>query len=73
MRRMAEVISLTDIVAARRRAKQREHLASCIEILEGSLHETLRLFALATVNDRPVRARQVRQLAQLLEYVVRDA
>ena len=70
---MAEVISLSDLAAARRRAKQRENLSSCIEILEASLQDTLRLFAAATSDDRPVRARQVRQLAELLEYVVRVA
>ena len=70
---MAEVISLTDLAAARRRARQREHLVSCIEILEVSLQETLQLFAQASVSDRPIRARQVRQLAELLEYVVREA
>lgn len=70
---MAEVIALSDLAAARRRAQRREHLANCIEILEGSLQETLRLFATAPADDRPIRARQVRQLAQLLEYVVREA
>lgn len=70
---MAEIVSLADLAAARRRARRREHVASCIEILESSLQETLHLFAAAPLNDRPVRARQVRQLAELLEYVVRDA
>jgi hypothetical protein len=69
---VAEVISLTDVAAARRRARQQRHLTSCIEILEGSLRETLHLFATAPMADRPVRARQVRQLAELLEYVVRE-
>ena len=68
---MAEVISLADLAAARRRARQQEHVASCIEVLQASLQETLRLFATAPARDRPVRARQVRQLAELLEYVVR--
>lgn len=70
---MAEVVSLADLAAARRRAKRREHVSSCIEILEASLQETLHLFATAPLDDRPVRARQVRQLAELLEYVVREA
>lgn len=70
---MAEVIALSDLAAARRRARRREHLASCIEILEVSLQETLQLFAQAPSGDRPIRARQVRQLAELLEYVVREA
>ena len=68
---MAEVISLADLAAARRRAQRQEHLATCVEILEESLQETLRLFAKAPLADRTTRARQVRQLAEILEYVVR--
>lgn len=70
---MAEIVTLADLAAARRRAKRREHLASCIEIIEASLQDTLHLFASAPAEDRQVRARQVRQLAELLEYVVRVA
>jgi hypothetical protein len=44
---------------------------TCVEILEESLQETLRLFAQAPHDDRTTRARQVRQLAEILEYVVR--
>lgn len=68
---MAEVISLAELAAARRRAQRQEHLATCVEILEESLHETLRLLAKAPLDDRTIRARQVRQLAEILEYVVR--
>jgi hypothetical protein len=70
---MAEVISFVDIVAARRRSREREHVAACVEIIAASLGQTLQLFATAAPAERPTRARQTRQLAELLEYLVREA
>ena len=69
---MAEVISLADVVRARRRALQREQTIACVEILEANLQLVLHLFHSGPPAERPVRARQMRQLAELLEYVMRD-
>lgn len=70
---MAEVISLADVVKARRRAHERQSTAACIDIITASLTVTLQLFSAAPASERPVRARQARQLADLLEYLVRSA
>ena len=70
---MAEVISFAEVVKARRRAHERETTAACIEIIAASLRMTLQLFSSAPPCERPVRARQARQLADLLEYLVRSA
>jgi hypothetical protein len=67
---MAEVISFNDVVRARRRSREREHSLICVAIVEASLQHTLSLMASAPASERPVRARQVRQLAELLEYIV---
>ena len=66
---MADVISFAEVVRARRRAKQREYTAACVRILEANLRLTLWLFSSGPLAERPVRARQVRQLGELLEYV----
>jgi hypothetical protein len=67
---MAVVVSFSDVLRARRRAREREHTALCVQILEANLRLALHLFTSGPVGERPVRARQVRQLAELLEYVV---
>ena len=41
-----------------------------MRILELNLRYAVAGFSAATEADRPVRARQIRQLAELLEYVV---
>jgi hypothetical protein len=69
---MAEVISLVDVIRERRREKEREHLAACVRILDLNLQLVLHLFREGPPEERPVRARQLRQLSELLEYAVRD-
>ncbi len=66
---MAQVIPIAEVVRARRRQREREYARVCLDIIEANLQLTLRLFATAPEADRPVRARQIRQLAELLEYV----
>ena len=67
---MAEIIPFTDVVRARRRAARRREVAQCVDIVEANLRLTLELYSSAPLDERPVRARQVRQLAELLEYIV---
>jgi hypothetical protein len=66
---MAEVVSFGDILRARRRSRERERTEQCIRIVEANIALTLHLFSSGPEAERPVRARQVRQLAELLEYM----
>jgi hypothetical protein len=68
---MADVILLAPIVRARRRAREREATEACVCILEANLHYALHLFSTGPDEEREVRARQIRQLGELLEYVTR--
>ncbi len=68
---MADVISITNIARERRRARERAATEACIHILEANLQFALQLFSGGPDDERPLRARQVRQLAELLEYVTR--
>lgn len=68
---MADVISFNEVVRERRRARERAAAETCVHILEANLQLTLHLFANGPQQERPVRARQIRQLAELLEYVTR--
>jgi hypothetical protein len=70
---VARIIPFEEVVRARRRDRERREIAECVDILEQNLHLALRLFATAPQRDRPVRARQLRQLAEMLEYVVAGA
>jgi hypothetical protein len=68
---MADVISFNAIVRERRRARERSATEGCIRLLEANLQLALHLFSSAAEAERPLRARQVRQLAELLEYITR--
>ena len=66
---MAKVIFIDDAVRARRRAQEREVTERCIEIVQLNLAFALAQFANGPEDERPVRARQIRQLGEILEYV----
>ena len=68
---MADVISFNQLVRERRRARERAAAEACVHILQANLQFTLHLFSSGPEGERPVRARQLRQLAELLEYVTR--
>jgi hypothetical protein len=66
---MAEIVSFADGLRARRRAREREYTEQCIRIVEANIRLTLHLFSMGSPAERPVRARQLRQLTELLEYM----
>jgi hypothetical protein len=68
---MADVVSFAEVVRERRRARERATTEACVAILEANLHYALHLFATAAEHERGVRARQIRQLGELLEYATR--
>lgn len=68
---MADVISFAEVVRVRRRERERAAIDACIQILEANLHYALHLFASAPPEERELRARQIRQLGELLEYATR--
>ena len=68
---MAKVIFIDDAVRARRRAEERELSERCIEIVQLNLSLALHRFAHGPEEERSVRARQIRQLGEVLEYVTR--
>lgn len=68
---MAVVVPFQDIVRARRREQERACTEQCIEIIEANLRLSLELFDTASLVERPVYARRLRQLSTLLEYAVR--
>lgn len=67
----ADVISFTQVVHDRRRARERATMEACVQILEANLRLALHLFSTAPASERPLRARQLRQMSELLEYAAR--
>jgi len=65
---MAVVISFKEFVRARRRHEERACTKRCVEILEASLCLALERLDTAAPEDRPVYAKRVRQLSELLAY-----
>jgi transposase len=70
---MAEIISFGPRASARRRAREQAATAACIQILEANVQLALHRCALAPPEEKALRARQLRQLTELLEYVTRCA
>jgi hypothetical protein len=67
---LARIIPFEEVARSRRRDRSRRETEECARIIEASLDLALNRFATGPRNERPVRARQIRQLAELLEYVV---
>ncbi len=63
------MIFIDDAVRARRRAQEREVTERCIEIVHLNLALALHRFKNGPEHERTVRARQVRQLGEVLEYI----
>jgi hypothetical protein len=68
---MAVIVSFQDIVRARRRQQERLYTERCIAIIESTIELALQMFDDADPAERPLYARRVRQLSELLEYAVR--
>ena len=68
---MAKIIFIDDAVRARRRAEEREVTERCIHIVQLNLTLALHRFAHGPEDERSVRARQIRQLGEVLEYMTR--
>jgi len=66
---VAEILSFRDGAVSVRRRRQQDLARRCAEIVELNLRLALELYAAAPPEEKRVRARQVRQLSELLEYL----
>lgn len=66
---MAQIISIAEVASARRRVQRHQTVIACLDIIEANVRLAMGGFAAAPPAERPLRARQLRQLAELLEYV----
>lgn len=67
---MAVIVPFQDLVRARRREHERQLSERCVEIIELNLRFSLEMFGQAAEHERAAYAKRVRQLSELLEYVV---
>lgn len=67
---MAEVISFQDVVRQRRRRREQELTEQCVRVIEINLRLAVDLYEAAPAAERPVRARRIRRLGELLEYAL---
>ena len=65
---MAEIVHIKDILQARRRQREQEHLCRCVELIEESLKVHLTEFESAPIEEWQLRAEKIRKLGELLEY-----
>ncbi|MGE0826928.1 MAG: hypothetical protein AB7G75_08180 [Candidatus Binatia bacterium] len=65
---MAEIISLQNVIQARRRQQEQDTLRTCIAVIEHSLKVHIEEFPQAPEQEWTIRAKRIRQLGELLEY-----
>ncbi len=65
---MAEVIHFHDVLRARRKQREQEHIHRCIEIIGQSLQSQLADLPHTPEAEWGVRAGKIRKLSELLEY-----
>lgn len=66
---MAKILFIDDAARSRRQARERAITERCVEIVRLNLALALHHFDHGPAGERPVRARQVRQLGEILEYL----
>lgn len=67
---MATIIPFEDVLRSRRRQQHQYELERCIEILSLNLRLVLDQLESADDDARPLHARRLRHLSELLEYAV---
>jgi len=67
---MGEVVSFREFAQMRRRW-QREQMRECVRILELNLQLAVALYEIAPTEERAHRARQIRRLAEVVDYALR--
>ena len=68
---MGQVIHFREVHQARRRRTEKMSMEQCVELLEWNLKRSLDHYFSSPLEERSMRATQMRKLSELLEYALR--
>ncbi len=68
---MGQVIRLKELHQARRRRSEKVSMEQCVELLEWNLKRSLDQYFSSPLEEKSMRATQIRKLSEILEYALR--
>ena len=68
---MGQLIQIKELHQARRRRSEKDNIDQCVRLLEWNLKKSIDDYFASPVEERSMRATQIRRLSEILEYAVR--
>jgi hypothetical protein len=68
---MGELIHFKELHRARRRRSEKNSMQECVDLLEWNLKRSLDCYLSSPIEERAMRATQIRKLSEILEYALR--
>ena len=68
---MGQLIQLQQLQQERRRRSEKDTLQECVQLLEWNLKKTVNEYFDSPLEQRSIRATQIRKLTEILEYALR--
>jgi hypothetical protein len=68
---MGQLIQLQQLQQDRRRRSEKDTLQECVQLLEWNLKKTVNEYFDSPLEQRSIRATQIRKLTEILEYALR--
>ena len=68
---MGQLIQIKALHQARRRRSEKDSMEQCVQLLEWNLKKSVKDYFSSPVEERSIRATQIRKLSEILEYALR--
>jgi len=68
---MGQLIQIKALHQARRRRSEKDSMEQCVQLLEWNLKKSVNDYFSSPVEERSIRATQIRKLSEILEYALR--
>jgi hypothetical protein len=68
---MGQLIQIKELHQARRRRSEKDSMEQCVQMLEWNLKKSVNDYFSSPVEERSIRATQIRKLSEILEYALR--
>lgn len=68
---MGQLIQIKELHQARRRRSEKDTMEQCVQLLEWNLKKSVNDYFSSPIEERSIRATQIRKLSEILEYALR--
>jgi hypothetical protein len=68
---MGQLIQIKELHQARRRRSEKDSIGQCVQLLEWNLKKSVNDYFSSPIEERSIRATQIRKLSEILEYALR--